>query len=160
MLVTQRLEELGGEFAVLMLMDFPAHDASAPDIEVKVEIEVVSSQRCVSQVRDVPTQKPKRFARNVLARLVVALSRLASFPVGIELSLGENSPQGPLRADVSASVGELRNGLLGTQIAIGGAVDERHDAVLLFLRQRVRWPSIRTLSFIDWLRLPSLEGAY
>jgi hypothetical protein len=50
--------------------------------------------------------------------------------------------------------------LFGTQIAIGGAVDERHDAVLLFLRQRVRWPSIRTLSFIDWLRLPSLDGAY
>src|SRR5882724_5883530 len=154
-------EQSSRELGLLGLVHLRADDASAPDIEKQVKVEEAAADSRATQVSDVPAEHPQRFARDVLAWLIVALRRPAALPVLIELSFGENAPQRALRADVSPRAGKLRYGLFRAQIPIRRLIDEAHCLVLFGFAELMRRQFFRASSRIGSVgrSLPTLHGA-
>jgi len=90
---TQIRKQLGSQFCALRLVDFCSDDASAPDVNVQVEVKIGTPNRRILQVRDVSTEYAERPRCYVLTSLMAWARWLAAFPVAVETTRRQHTPE-------------------------------------------------------------------
>jgi hypothetical protein len=153
-------DELGGDLCRTSLGDAPADNASAPDIEHQVKVQVYASYGCCKP-GNVPTPDLIGSDSPMQPRRAGDLSTGNGAAAAAQPIPTLQAVKGRLRSNVQAAIGELRNQLLRREVSEASAHHELDELRFLRATEGIRWTAVRPTSTIIriWGTAPTLNGS-